>query len=216
MTTSQTTASIGPDSSDGDVDATVSLDRRTARGQRTRHAVVDALLALQEDGVLTPSAQRDAVQAGVALRAVFGHFSDMETLWAEAGARELEKLGELAVPIDPTLPLADRIELFCASRARTLEALLPVMRAARLREHTSAALTRNRELFIAAGDDELTHAFAAELPLLGPDSLHALYLVAAAGGWESLRLDRGLGVEPAADLMRRIVTRLIDPSGGQL
>ena len=217
VTTAPRPAEIGPDPADHATTAdptaadAVSLDGRTARGQRTRRAVVDALLALQEDGDLTPTAQRVAERAGVALRTVFGHFSDMETLWAEAGARELEKLAELAVPIDPTLPLAERIELFCASRARTLEALLPVMRAARLREHTSAALTRNRELFIAAGDDELSHAFAAELPLLGPDALHALYLVAATGGWESLRFDRGLGVEQAADLMRRLVTRLIDP-----
>ena len=33
------------------------VDGRTARGQRTRSAVVDALLALQEEGDLEPTAQ---------------------------------------------------------------------------------------------------------------------------------------------------------------
>src|SRR5687768_18533745 len=88
------------------------VDGRTARGQRTRESVVAALLALQEEGELSPTAQQVAARAGVALRTVFGHFSDMETLWAEAGQHELRKLESLATPVDPGLPLAERIELF--------------------------------------------------------------------------------------------------------
>jgi AcrR family transcriptional regulator len=76
----------------GQEDQEQPVDGRTARGQRTRSSVVDALLALQEEGDLSPTAQQVAARAGVALRTVFGHFSDMETLWAEAGQRELAKL----------------------------------------------------------------------------------------------------------------------------
>ena len=199
----------------GPLDAAVPLDGRTARGQRTRAAVVDALLALQEDGDLTPTAQRVAERAGVALRTVFGHFSDMETLWAEAGLRELDKLSRLAVPVDPSLPLPERVAGFCASRARVLEALLPVMRAARLREHLSQALAGNRRLFVQAGDEEVRAVFAAELAG-SPETLHALYLVAGVAGWEGLRVDRGLDVAQSTDLLRRTVTRLVDPSGGPL
>ncbi|TAL21540.1 MAG: TetR/AcrR family transcriptional regulator, partial [Frankiales bacterium] len=171
------------------------VDGRTARGQRTRDGVVDALLALQEEGELSPTAQQVAARAGVALRTVFGHFSDMETLWAEAGQRELDKLGSLATPVDPALPLEQRIELFCSSRARVLEALLPVMRAARLREPSSAQLQRNRELFIAAGDAEVREAFAPELAAMDAPRraacLDALYLAAGGPSWDALRHDRG-------------------------
>lgn len=208
-----------PDPSRPDPSRPVPLDGRTARGQRTRRAVVDALLALQEEGDLTPTALRVAERAGVALRTVFGHFSDMETLWAEAGARELEKLGELVTAVDPSLPLAERAAVFCASRARVLEALLPVMRAARLREHSSPQLSQNRRLFVEAGDAEVRQVFAAELSALGDDAettLHALYLVAGAAGWEGLRFDRGLDVPAATDVLRRTVTRLVDPTGGPL
>lgn len=197
----------------------LSTDGRTARGQRTRRAVVDALLALQEEGDLTPTAQRVAERAGVALRTVFGHFSDMETLWAEAGTRELDKLAGLAVPILPDLPLAERIALFCASRARTLEALLPVMRASRLREHASPQLMANRRLYIAAGDVQVWEAFAPELDQLQADAsttVDALYLVVGAAGWECLRHDRDLDVEQATTVLLRMVTRLVDPSGGPL
>lgn len=189
------------------------VDGRTARGRRTREGVVDALLALQEEGTLSPTAQQVAARAGVALRTVFGHFSDMETLWAEAGQRELRKLGSLAIPVDPSLPLAERIEQFCFSRAAVLEALLPVMRAARLREPTSQQLQRNRALFIAAGDAELGEAFGPELSAMDAPAragcLDALYLAAGGPSWEALRHDRALTVEQATGVVRQLVSALL-------
>ena len=186
------------------------VDGRTARGQRTRSSVVDALLALQEEGDLAPTAQRVAAKAGVALRTVFGHFSDMETLWAEAGQRELAKLASLAQPVDPSLPLEDRIDRYCASRARVLEALLPVMRATRLREPTSPQLLRNRELYIQAGDAEVRQVFATELDALDATArdrcMDALYLASAGPAWEALRHDRGLSARDAEQVVRVAVT----------
>lgn len=143
------------------MDQPARVDGRTARGERTRAAVVDALLALQEEGDLEPTAQRVAARAGVALRTVFGHCCDMETLWAQAGEREVAKMAALADVPSGDLPLDERVERFCASRARVLEADLPVLRAARLREHVSAALRRSREMFTAGGDAEVTAVFAA-------------------------------------------------------
>jgi TetR/AcrR family transcriptional regulator of autoinduction and epiphytic fitness len=189
------------------------VDGRTARGQRTRASVVDALLALQEEGDLAPTAQRVAARAGVALRTVFGHFSDMETLWAEAGQRELEKLGTIAERPHRSLPLEQRIDAYCASRARVLEALLPVARAARLREPTSPALQRNREMFIAAGDAEVRDVFAHELAELDEPGrarlMDALYVVSSGPSWDILRTDRGLEPDEAAGVMRRLVTDLL-------
>ncbi len=198
VTTSQTVATSEPH-----------VDGRTARGLRTREAVVDALLALQEEGDLEPTAQRVAARAGVALRTVFGHFSDMETLWAEAGQRELAKLTGLAQPVDPSLPRPQRVTEFCGSRARVLETLLPVMRAARLREHTSPQLLTNRRLFIEAGDAEAEQVFGPELEALDHRTrarrLDALYLAVSASAWEALRHDRGLSVQDATTVMRRLV-----------
>lgn len=196
------------------------VDGRTARGQRTRRAVVDALLSLQEEGDLEPTAQRVAARAGVALRTVFGHFCDMETLWAEAGERELAKIIELADEISADLPLEERIERFCRSRARVLEALMPVARAARLREHASQALLRNRRIFIRVGDIEAAQVFAVELTGLDDDAqaalLTALYVAAGAPTWELLRHDRRLTLEQATEQVRRTVRRLVPATGGPL
>ena len=189
------------------------VDGRTARGQRTRSSVVDALLALQEEGDLSPTAQQVAGRAGVALRTVFGHFSDMETLWSEAGQRHLSKLAQLAQPVDRSLPLPERIDAFCASRSRVLEALMPVMRATRLREPTSPQLLRNRELYIEAGDAEVGQVFARELAALDATArarcLDALYLASSGPAWEALRHDRGLSPEDARSVMCRLVTSVL-------
>ncbi len=199
------------------MDESVRVDGRTARGQRTRNAVVDALLALQEEGDLEPTAQRVAERAGVALRTVFGHFSDMETLWASAGERELAKIAALADVPSRDLPPEERIDRFCASRARVLEAVLPVLRAARLREHASAALRRNREIFAAAGDAEVSDVFAPELEPLDQAErdvvLSAFHVVAGGAAWELLRCQRGLDVGAATDVVRRTVRRIVPTSG---
>lgn len=190
-------------------------DGRTRRAQRTRDAVIEALLALQEEGDLAPTALRVAERAGVALRTVYGHFADMEALWLEAGRRELDKISALADLPDPSLPLPDRVARYCASRARVLEALLPVMRATRLRLPTSAQLRRNWALYVQVGDRETRAWFRPELDRMsdtdGGALLDALYLVSATGAWDALRGDRGLAPADAQSVMESSVGHLLVP-----
>lgn len=191
-------------------------DGRTERARRTRTAVVDALLALHEEGDLTPTAQRVAAKAGVALRTVYGHFRDLETLYAEAGERELHRLYAVADVVGIDLPLADRIELFCRSRARVLEYLMPVMRATRLREPYSPQLLRNRARYISAGDAEVRRVFAVELAQAGSSQVAlvaALYLATGGPAWDALRGDRELDPDEALAVMRRTVAALLTPGG---
>ncbi|GAC1443310.1 MAG: hypothetical protein NVS3B26_08880 [Mycobacteriales bacterium] len=192
----------------------VRADGRNERARRTREAVVDALLALHDDGDLTPTAQRVAAKAGVALRTVYGHFTDMETLYAEAGERELRRLYAVAEVVPQDLPLPDRIERFCRSRARVLEYLLPVMRATRIREPFSPQLARNRSRYIATADAEVERVFAPELAGSGgPRTLDALYLATGGPAWDALRTDRHLDPSTAEAVMRRTVTALLVTEG---
>lgn len=191
------------------------VDGRTLRAQRTRDAVVEALLSLNEDGDLMPTAQRVAARAGVALRTVYGHFSDMEALWLEAGRREMHKIGQLADVPPADLPLPERTARFCASRARVLEALLPVMRATRLRLPSSSQLRANWAWYVDVGDREVEEVFAREVaPLTEDDArvlLDGLYLVSSASAWDALRGDRRLDPEAARAVLERSVTALLSP-----
>ena len=190
---------------------TVPLDGRLARSVRTRAAVIDALIALYEEGDLSPTAVRVAERAGVALRTVYGHFADIESLYAEAGDRELTRLLERSDQVDPGLPFEERVRRFAANRAAVLEWLLPVMRAAATREALSPQLQRNRRRFVAAGDAEVRQVFAVELAgSEDPEALVArVHVVAAGAAWMTLRLDRGLAAPQAESALHALLRAVL-------
>lgn len=196
--------------------STLPRDGRHARSARTRAAVIDALLELHLAGDLNPTAGRVAERAGVSLRTVYGHFADLESLYAEAGQRAMDRVRELAVAFtaswsdDPDrLPLEKRARLFAEARAVALEWLRPISRAATLREATSPQMLRNRERFVALGDSEVRALFAPELAELdardGERAVCALHVVAGGPAWDALRHDRGLAPPAAAALLSDLV-----------
>jgi len=182
-----------------------SSDGRLARSERTRRAIVEALRALIIGGDLRPTAPRVAERAGVSVRTVWQHFEDVEALLVEAGRRDLEIAGGYLVPIDSSLPYAQRVQMLVDARARMYEAMAPVWRAARLHAPFSAQLRINRDIFMRLAREEVEQVFATELA----DSddretfLDALLIASAWAAWESLRTDQHLEVDAA----KQVVTR---------
>jgi TetR/AcrR family transcriptional regulator, regulator of autoinduction and epiphytic fitness len=189
----------------------VNVDGRTARAVRTRRAVVDALLELLVEGDQRPSGERIAERAGVSVRALWTNFPDMETLYAAAGQRQIERQSELARRISPRLPLDQRVTALCRQRAQVLEFLAPIARAVRLREPISAQLRANRARQYEIARDELAQLFAVELAAAddGPELLNALTAATTWPAWSALRDDLGLGVQAARQVMARTVRALI-------
>jgi len=93
---------------------TSTSDGRTARAERTRHAVIEAHIALIEAGELKPTGAQIAEQAGVSLRALWVNFNDLETLLGATGAELLRRQDSMFVPVPPTLDLPERLDRFCA------------------------------------------------------------------------------------------------------
>ena len=190
----------------------VNVDGRTARAVRTRRAVVDALLELLAEGDLRPSGERIAERAGVSLRALWANYADLETLYAVAGQRQLERQSELARRINPRLPLEARVTALCRQRAQVLEFLAPIARAAQLREPFSAQLRANRARQYQIARDELAQLFTAELAAAGPKAdelLNALTAVSTWPAWSVLRDDLGLGVAAAQKSMAGTMRALL-------
>ena len=104
------------------------VDGRVRRGAENRSALVEALVSLYEEGELSPTATQIAQRAGVAVRSVYGHFGDVETLAAEVSQRQWQVHRGLkdAEPIVGSLD--DRIEELVARRAELFEAVAPVRR----------------------------------------------------------------------------------------
>ncbi len=189
-------------------------DGRLARGERARGLVVDALLELVREGDLRPTAPRIAERARVSLRTVFHHFADLEALFAAAADRQTDNVRRLVVPIPHDGPLGQRLDAFVQQRARLLEAIAPVRRAALLMEPFSkeiaARLAEMRDLGMA----EVTHVFGRELAgqpaAARRDLAAALHAASGFPTWETLRRHQGLPATRARRVMRRMLAALLD------
>lgn len=167
------------------------LDGRRARGARTRDTIVSALMELIAEGDVAPTAQRIADRAGVSVRSVYQHFTDVEGLYADASARAFEWIRAASPEVDPTWPLQRRIDEFALNRSKTLEELSPFSRAARLIEPTSEVVRNSRLAMVRWGRDRIAEVFAPEIyRVSGADRstlLAAVDSVTSADAWEHLR-----------------------------
>ena len=193
------------------------IDGRAARSERTQAAVVDALLALTDEGDLRPTAARIALRAGVSLRTVFQHFQDMDLLYAIAAERQYQRMSSLLSPPPAEGPLDARIEAFVAHRARLLEAITPVRRAALLSEPFSDVLATRLQATRLRAQRDVERAFATELLALAVgerrEVVAALTLATAWPAWESLRAHQRLGVRQARGVMARMLRALLQREG---
>src|SRR3954447_4659931 len=112
-------------------------DGRTRRGARNREAIIDALIACYNDGLLRPSVQEVADRAGVSARSVHNHFADVEALRAEVAQRQWKRCARFAGPLDDSLPIPERVAQLVELRSAIFEEVTPVRRAALLTVHKS-------------------------------------------------------------------------------
>lgn len=188
-------------------------DGRTERAERTRRALVDALLALLDEGELRPTAERIAARAGVSERSLFQHFPDREQLFEAVARQQYERVVHTLQPVDASLPLPARIDAFIEQRARLYELSKGVRRAALLLEPDSGAVAGWLATARKAGAADVERVFRGELERVSEDERPALRaaLVSASAwtAWESYRFHQGLGVGRARAAMRATVAALL-------
>lgn len=192
--------------------ATHPVDGRTARAERTRTALAEALLALLEEGDLTPTAERIARRAGVSERTLFQHFPERESLFQAAALAQAAKITPLVgeLPGDDA-PVAERVDAFAAQRARVLERISPVRRAALQMEPSSETVAGWLRAVRDGAAAEVERVFAPELGGRADrgELLSALVAASAWPAWESLRAHQGLSPRRAEAVMRRTLAALL-------
>jgi TetR/AcrR family transcriptional regulator, regulator of autoinduction and epiphytic fitness len=182
------------------------VDGRAARGAKNRRAVIDATLALIEEGDLQPTAQAIASRAGVSTRSVFHHFDDLESLYADVADTQATRHWALLGPVAGGL--AERIEAVVAQRARLYEEISSTRRAALLHEHESAVLAERLRESRAALRAHLRRNLP-ELAQLGRPAREGAAAVASWETWEALRRHQGLSIEAARAAVAEVLSALV-------
>jgi AcrR family transcriptional regulator len=189
------------------------IDGRTARAVRTREAIVDASIALVDEGDVRPTALKVAERAGVSVRSVFQHFDDLEGLYAAIANRLVDRLSGIRVAVDATLPVPERIVEMVRSRVRVLEVLTPIRRAAAVH----APFSQEVRLQLQAGHNmlraELERVFADELAKRDEPErtrlLDALDTVLSWPSWENLRTLNHRSEDESEAVLERMVSALL-------
>ncbi len=188
-------------------------DGRTARSQRTRDSVVEALLDLLNAGNPRPTAREIAERAGVSLRSVYVHFDDLEDLFLAAARRHLERILPLLEKVPDTGPFSDRLTAFTDRQGRLLEAIGPVQLASNLQEPFSPTIATIGVAVRAAAHNELERVFGVELD--GREAatrrrlLVALELASSYNAWNVMRCREHFDENEARTAMRETLSALL-------
>src|SRR5215471_20167178 len=91
-------------------------DGRVLRGERSREAIVVALFELIGEGVLQPTARQVADRAGVGIRSVFRHFSELESLHRAMDSRLQAKAAKILLGVERIGTLEQRVRALVRQR----------------------------------------------------------------------------------------------------
>lgn len=187
-------------------------DGRHARKDRTREAIVSALLALLDEGALEPTAAQIAARAQVAVRSIAQHFRTREQLMLAVAARHAARLPEPEAP-GAAAPFARRLDAFVAARAQELEASRAVRHAAQLGAARSPSIAGALRDVGRRRGEALRRALGPELARADADVRHAAVVLASAATWDALRAEQGLAPRAAARVVRSSLGRLLGRGG---
>jgi AcrR family transcriptional regulator len=166
-------------------------DGRSERGARNRRAILDAVYELVTRDERMPTAERAAEVAGVGIRTVFRHFSDMDALYAEVYGRVHQNLRTfIEVPL-PDGSLEARCKTVIRRRCELFERMAAFRRAAVLQRDRSEFLHRQ----IEENDARLRLRLYAGFPELEgapPALVEALDLLSSFEAWNRLKTQQGL------------------------
>lgn len=184
-------------------------DGRKQRSERSRQAIVDAMLDIIMAGKMEPSAAEIAEKAGVSPRTVFRHFEEMDSLYSEMTERmEAEIMPIIQQPFTGE-GWRTQLDQLLERRALIYERVMPLKIAASIRRFGSDYLMLNYERFI--------HLERTGLEGVLPDTVRrdatlfsAVEMCAGFQTWRRLRQDQSLSTDQAAAVVRLTISRLVD------
>jgi AcrR family transcriptional regulator len=192
-------------------------DGRRLRRDRNREAVVDALLALFDEGNLNPSADEIASRCGVSARSVFRYFDDIEMLGRVAFQRQQQRIMPLVVfDANPLDDQQTKARALAEHRARLFEVIESIGTVVRLRAPFNLViathLTEGRAYLRQQVADLFAPELAAAQPALAAQLLATADVLTSFESWRLLRDDQRLTIDEAIAALTNSLCALLTPT----
>ena len=186
----------------------VSVDGRRQRGERTRQAIIEAALSLQEEGVLVPTAQQISDRAGVLIRSFFRHFEDMETLFKAADDQLRDSYEALFIGGDRDGFLEERVNRAVERRSAAFGKLKNIFLGTKAQLWRYEMLRKNyaRNQRGLRKDLEAWLPELTGLPEVECESIHA---IASFEMWNRLRSEQGLSETASISVVKSTLISLL-------
>lgn len=194
------------------------IDGRTLKGQRIRQEVRERILTayveLIREGAPSPTARATATRAGLSLRVIFKHFSDLRALRL-ASFNRMQALSNqfFSEKLPDSGSAAERLERFVQRHMQRLEYVTPIRR--------TAAMVENIDPDVAAGLRDVRNGALRDLKkMLGPtlkafsnkdkrELLTALHMVCSWESWETLRAHYHMHPRRAREIITRVALTVL-------
>ncbi|WP_296717423.1 TetR/AcrR family transcriptional regulator [Erythrobacter sp.] len=187
---------------------TLHADGRRERGRSNRSRIVAAMLDLVGGGAVSPSAAQVAEAAGVGLRTVFRHFSDMDALYREM----TEAIEARVLPILLRSPAGDnwqaRIRDLAERRAAIFETIMPYRISASVRRFESPYLMQDYRRMLRL-EAETVEAHLPDAVRADIAAARGINVILSFATWRLLRHDQGLPVDEARAVVQRMLADAI-------
>ena len=175
-------------------------DGRRLRSLTSQNIIVDAMIILVQRGILEPTAQQVADEAGIGIRTVFRQVQDKENLFSKMDEKvraDLQEIFDRAA--QPQGNLEERIEGLIELEAEIFEKNLQFLRATLANKWKYNTLQKNYERN-QRNIKSLLYTWIPELNNLSESKQVLLTSVNTAGYWVELRENLKLSVTGAKKL----------------
>ncbi|MFF8512853.1 TetR/AcrR family transcriptional regulator [Streptomyces sp. NPDC015492] len=190
-------------------------DGRRARRDRGRLTVIEAVIALFQEGSAPPTLQQMTERAGISAATLFRYFDTLDDLLHEATAAYFARFGGLfEIPDIGTGTPDERVRRYTDSRIALYEGIAPFARYGRARafDHSHFAAT----LHSARGRmaEQVRDHFGGELAALAPHRrdgfVAAVCTLTSFESWDQLTHDFACTSDGVRTVWRHALTALCD------
>lgn len=156
----------------------VPIDGRSARRERGRLAVLDAVFDLIEEGQIPPDVNELAERSNVSVASIFRYFDGLEDIQLQSMARFKDRFFPLfRIDKSASRSTDQRIEMYVDSRLAMLAEVGSVVALAGLRAMENPRFNEAYDTIRQMLADQVQELFAAELATHGPDSRASLVAI---------------------------------------